>query len=287
MNLKYLFFILSIPLFLLGLSGCSQESEFAVDEQDVVLVEVDGTPVTLPMLEFLMEARGVNEDQPEQMRELLDELIRLQAMASAADREGISDRAKVRAERRIKDIEVRYVRYLEDFQLENPISDSEIRAAYREQVRRAGDQRYRIEAVGYESQGEALQALMDIAEDEITFETLAERAESGGRPVIRPDWVDASQLPPEFAAALNSTEVDSVVDSPLAMDRRWLVARVLETESLDAPPLEEVREGIRRTLVRQRNQGLIDEMFEAARITPMLPLDDADEVGEDNGASDE
>lgn len=287
MKFKQLIHISILPAFLLALGGCSQETEFAVDDEDVVLVEVDGTPVTLPMLEFLMEARGVSEDQPEQMRELLDELIRLQAMANAADQEGISERAPVRAERRIKDIEVRYVRYLEDFQREHPVSDSDIRSAYQEQVERAGDQRYRIEAVGFEAQGEAQQALKRLAEGTATFEVLAEQAESDGRSVLRPDWIDASQLPPDFAAALDATEVDAVVDAPLVMDRRWLVARVLETESLEPPPLDEVREGIRRTLVRQRNQALIEEMFEAAQITPMLPLDEADEVNPDDGASDE
>lgn len=280
MKPRRLIYIVIIPLALvLVLSGCSQESEFAVTEDDVVLVEVDGAPVTLPMLEFLMEARGVDEDQPEQMRELLDELIRLQAMANAADREEISERPRVRAERRIKDIEVRYVRYLEDFQREHPVSDSDIRAAYQEQVKRVGDRRYRIEAVPYDSQGEALQALADVAEGSTVFETLTERAEADGRPVVRPDWVDASQLPSDFATALTATGAEAVVDAPLAMDNRWLVARVLETESLEPPPLEEVREGIRRTLVRQRNQGLIEEMFDAAEITPMLPLEEADGSG--------
>src|SRR6056297_942360 len=136
----FMFFLLAA----VGGCGDSEGDYRLVTDDDVLLVEVDGAPVTLPMLEFLMEVRGVDEEDTEGMRELLDELIRLRAVANRAAEEQVSTKPRVRAERMVKDIEVQYVRYLEHFQAGNPISDDEIEAVYQAQLERAG-RRYQIE----------------------------------------------------------------------------------------------------------------------------------------------
>lgn len=273
---------LLILLFLSGfLAGCnSNVADPLMSEEDVVLVEVDGRPVTLPMLEFLMEARGVTEQDTDQMRELLDELIRLRAMANAAEFEGISARPKVRAERMIKDIEVQYVRYLEHFQSENPIGDAEIQQVYRQQVERAGDLQYRLETIQFERQVDALSALTAIEDGESDFEQQLVLANEAGRAVGRPNWIDRSQVPDDVSQALAGVSEGDTLSALLPYQDQWLIARVLETQALELPTLDQVSEGIRRTLAREQNQLLIDDVFEAANIVPMLPL-------EENGPAEE
>ncbi|MDT8408215.1 MAG: peptidylprolyl isomerase [Wenzhouxiangellaceae bacterium] len=246
-----------------------------MSDDDVVLVEVDGRPVTLPMLEFLMQARGVAEDDNQGMRDLLDELIRLRVMANAAEEENISNRPEVRAERLIKDIEVQYIRYLEQFQRDHPVSDADIRAAYQRQLQAAGDRRYRLETIAFASQSAAIKGLDAAGQDASSFDAQIEAAGSEGRVVQRTDWIDGSQVPAGFGQAMAATEVGQVVDALLPFQGEWLVVRIAESQTLEPPAFDEVREAIRRTLNRQRNQALIDEMFEAADIKPMLPLDDA------------
>ncbi|MEM1080663.1 MAG: peptidylprolyl isomerase [Pseudomonadota bacterium] len=250
--------------------------------EDVVLVEVDGRPVTLAMLEFLMESRGVSEDDPEQMRQLLDELIRLRAMANAAEAEGVSTDPKVRAERMIKDIEVQYVRYLEHFQEQNPITDAEIQQVYSQQVQRAGTVRYRLQTIVFDQQSVAVESLNGLLDGTVSFDQEIERAETDGRAVLSPNWVDRSQVPAEVSAALAQTAAGEPVGALMPYQDQWVVARVLETQANTIPSLEEVREGIRRTLAREQNQLLIDDRFDSADIVPMLPLDDA-AVDDDNG----
>lgn len=271
--MKYKFLILLV--FFSLLVGCDTNSgDPLMSEEDVVLVEVDGRPVTLPMLEFLMEARGVTEQDTDQMRELLDELIRLRAMANAAEREGISDRPKIRAERMIKDIEVQYVRYLEHFQSENPIGDAEIQQVYRQQVERAGDLQYRLETIEFDQQADALSALTAIEDGESDFEQQLALANQAGRTVGRPNWIDRSQVPDDVAQALAGSVQGDTLSTLMPYQDQWLIARVLETQDLQLPTLGEVSEGIRRTLAREQNQLLIDDTFESANIVPMLPLEE-------------
>src|SRR6056297_2061116 len=207
----FMFFLLAA----VGGCGDSEGDYRLVTDDDVLLVEVDGAPVTLPMLEFLMEVRGVDEEDTEGMRELLDELIRLRAVANRAAEEQISSREKVRAERMVKDIEIQYVRYLEHFQAENPISDEQLRAVYDAQVERAGDRRYQIETVEFSGQAPALEQLDALRAGEITFQQAIDQATAENRVARRTDWVDASQVPVDFAAVLAETDAGEVVESLL------------------------------------------------------------------------
>lgn len=267
--------ILILFIFSSLIVGCdSNSADPLMSEDDVVLVEVDGRPVTLPMLEFLMETRGVTEQDTDQMRELLDELIRLRAMANAAEREGVSDRPKVRAERMIKDIEVQYVRYLEHFQTENPVGDAEIQQVYRQQVERAGGLQYRLETIQFDSQAGALAALTAIEDGASDFEQQLALANETGRTVGRPNWIDRSQVPDDVSQALATASEGDTLSALLPYQDQWLIARVLDTQELELPTLDEVSEGIRRTLTREQNQLLIDDVFETANIVPMLPLEE-------------
>jgi len=272
--------VIALYVFLLALlGGCGNSEEHSarglMDADDVVLVEVDGAPVTLPMLEFLMEVRGIDEQDAEGMRELLDELIRIRAVANRAAEEQISNQQRVRAERMVKDIEIQYVRYLEHFQDNNPISEAEIRAVYEAQLERAGDRRFQIETIEFPEQAPALAQLDALQAGDMTFDQAIAQSSDEGRIARRTDWIDASQVPADFASVLAGTGAGDVVDSLLPYQGQWLIVRVAAVDALAPPSLDEVREGIRRTLVRQQTQSMIEQTFERSEITPMLPLEDA------------
>jgi len=271
-----------ITAVLSGCGGTDNERDIAgmlVADDDVVLVEVDGAPVTLPMLEFLMEIRDVDEEDTEGMRKLLDELIRLRAVANRAAEEKISTRKRVRAERMVKDIEVQYVRYLEHFQQENQVLEEEIRSVYQAQLERAGDRRYKLEMIEFDQQTDALGQLDALRQGSLNFRAALERADAAGRVARRTDWIDASQVPPDFAELLNETAAGTVVDALLPYQDQWLIVRVAEIDALDPPALDEVREGIRRTLAREQTQAMIERTYDQAEITPMLPMEDAPSDG--------
>ncbi len=280
---------LLVPVAML-LAACSDDDDARwVHEDDVVLVEVGGEPVTKAMLEVVMENGGVTEDDTERMRELLDGLIRLQVVANAAEQQGLSDEAKVRAERRIADLRVQNVRFLDRYREDNPVTEGDIQRAYREQVERSGQARYRIEAVPFEQQSEALAALDAVENGERDFADVVAVAEASGATVVRPDWIDLSQVPASFAESLEQADAGAVLPVPQAMGDSWLAVRVLEIEDLEPPPLADVREGIRRTLTARQGEALVEELFQGADIVPMLPMTTAEpDVDADaDGDSDE
>ncbi len=274
MKYKYLFFI-AISLFALAACQSSApEPESPVGEDEVVLVLVDGQPITLPMLEYTMEARGISEDDHDAMRSALDELIRLQAVANEARSSGLADQPRVKAHQRLRSLEALQMHYVEQLAQEQPISDAEIETAYRAQIERAGQRQYQIETIVYTNQPAVLTALESIEEGSADFEALARQARANGLAVDEPLWVDLSQLPPDIGSLLQEAESGAVLSLPLQTPQGWRLVRLSDTRRLQPPPLEQVRQGIVRSLARERVNARVDELYEASEITPMLPLED-------------
>jgi len=272
--------IVLATVMLVACDGSGSGSEQS-GEDEVVLVEVDGSPVTLSMLERVMEARDVEETEHERMRELLDELIRTQAVANAARAERLADTPEVRAELRLGEMQTLYRHYLDRALSTQAPSEQDIREVYDAQLARSGDTQYRIEVIGYEEQARALQAITRIEDGEVDYSGLRAEAEATGLSVDEPGWIDRSQVPEEFADLLVETDQGSVVPRPLESSRGWFVVRVAEKRELQAPDFEQVREGIARSLQQQRRQALVESLYDQAEITPMLPLEEADAEAEE------
>ncbi len=262
------------------LSGCNTQSHDSplIHEDDTILVLVDGHPVTLPMLEYMMASRGVAEEDHAGMRDLLEELIRLRAVSNAARQEGMDQEAPVRARRLISDLESLQLRYFDQVYHDHPVTEEDIEAVYYTQLERAGDRQFKVETILYGDQSEALSQLVRVEDGETTFAELIASARATGLPVDEPLWVDRSQMPDDIAALLSDTGEGDVVGLPLQTPQGWRVLRVTETRPIIVPDLEEVREPIARHLVRQRIEALVEDLYDAAEVTPMLPLD---EVGND------
>lgn len=270
----------SYPLLILLplLAACGQQpgDDAQSDDERVVLVEVDGTPVTLAMLERTMEARGVDEDDHERMRELLDELIRMQVVANAAREEGLPAESDVQAELQLAEVQTLYRNYINRAQRAEPVSDADIRDVYEAQLEQSGDTQYRIEIIAHAEQAPVLRAIRRIGEGEVDYGEVREEAESAGLRVEQPGWIDRSQVPEDFAVALEETQPGDIVPQPLEGGGSWHLVRLLDTRPIETPAIEEVREGIARTLLQRQREALIDSLFDQAEITPMLPLEEAD-----------
>ncbi len=273
--MKYNYLILLLSLFLIACGNQGSES-VDTDTETVVLVEVDGTPVTLSMLEVAMEARGVSENDHEAMRELLDELIRMQVVANAARGQGLDRNPKVRAQLRLAELQTLYRHYLERAQRGKSISEQDIRDVYAAQLQRSGDTQYRIEIIGYDNQTRALKAIERVQEGAVDYAALRTEAQAAGLMVDEPGWIDRSQVPEDFAALLVEAGTGEIVPQPLENPRGWLVVRVSDKRDLQVPPFEQVRDGIARSLAQQQGQTLVESLYDQAEITPMLPLEQAD-----------
>ncbi|MGY6554550.1 MAG: peptidylprolyl isomerase [Wenzhouxiangella sp.] len=246
-----------------------------IHDDDIILVEVDGQAISLPMLEYMMRQRGVSEEDHDGMRAIMDELIRLRVVASAAEREGLADEPEVRAARMLRDLEALRIRYFTHIFEAFPVTDEDVQRVYEAQVARAGDRQFAFDSLLFATQSQALLALAALEDGEAGFDAMADSESFRVVAADRLGWVDRSQLGEEIAAALTDLELGEIIGVPLQTEQGWRVLRLAEERPLEAPPLESVREGISRQLVRQRLEAVVEDLYDAAQITPMLPLEPA------------
>lgn len=270
------------------LAGCGQNgapsSARYISPEDQVLLEVDGAPVTIEMLEFMMANRGIGEDDQAGMQVLLDELVRLQVVANEAQATGLADEPELRARRAIRDLEALQMAYFDAVYRREPITDEAILAAYQDQLARSGDYQYRLETVAFPTQNDAMRQIVGLLDtDQGSDEQAADSAgawgetQSAGQTSPATDWIDRSQLPERLRPELAEAQVGQVLSLPLPApgNDRWLVARISDRRAFEAPPLEELREGIARSLVRQRITAAVDALYDQADIVPVLPATEA------------
>jgi parvulin-like peptidyl-prolyl isomerase len=278
--MKYKLLII-ISLFLL--TACQNSNESAgqsglIHDDDVLLVLVDGEPISLPMLESVMEARGISEDDEEAMRGVLEELIRMQAVANAAEASGMSEEPRMRAMRQLRNLEVIWANYLDRLAQNDPVTEEEVRQVYAAQAEQTGGQQYQVETVVYVDQPTILTDLARLERGEASYEELLAESRSAGRVIDQPLWVDLSQLPPEIATLLSEAAPGDVLSVPLQTPQGWRLVHLTDVRDFEPPPLESVREGIVQTIRRQRMNDHVEALYDAAEITPMLPMEAADEA---------
>lgn len=274
--------LIVLVVFVAFLASCGQgKHEFAAGGDQVVLVEVDGVPITLDMLERAMEAQGVEADDHERMSAVFDELVGIQVVANAARREGVDRQARVQAALRLAEIRTLYANYISTALSDDGLTEQDARDIYEQQRKLSGDSQYRIAIIGYPSQGRALQALDAIEDGQLDYEQLQLEAGNENLPVDEPGWIDQSQVPETFAQKMKSATAGDVVPVPLNDGSAWYVVRVLETRELQPPPFEQVKAGIMQSMRQQQRQSLTETLMEQADIKPMLPLEDAPVSGKD------
>lgn len=255
MFLKRLLIILG--LFSL-LSGCSGEG---TDLSVPSLATVDGVPITRTLLNVYLEQQGITDPTPEQSGEALNNLIQLFAVSNAAREEDRLQSPKLMAELELQHRRLLFERYAEDYVQRYPTSDDELRKQYQETVANTGGLEYRLETLIFPDEQQALSSILSVQDDESLYTQL--RAGTHAEVL---DWVELSRMPGEYAQAIRNTPVGGIAPVPLPSPQGWRLVKVLETRPFDAPSFEEVRDGMRRDLNRQKVEAWTSRLRENADV---------------------
>jgi parvulin-like peptidyl-prolyl isomerase len=253
-----------------------------------VLAVVDGQPISVQRLRDEMALRGGDEAfaTPAQRRALLDEIIRVEVLASNARKEGYADRPDVR---RTMD-QLLADRYAHDA-IDEPLSgltvtDGEIEAYYRAHpaeftLRRTArvavialhvpsdataEQREAVRQRAQEARTQALAqpqgaAFGDLA---MAYSDDAATRERGGEIGWVTDASDQPHLDPAVMAAIFASHGEADVPPLIETPSGFYVVRCLERRPGAMRPLSEVREAIRQQLIRQARADRAAKLYAAA-----------------------
>lgn len=248
--------LLLLPAVLLIACGGDESVVAQVSTADAVAT-VNGKPITQGQLDVYARRRSGQGS----MEDMINDLISIELLAQAAERDGTHLDAAVTAElvaHRAATLAQAVVRARLDA---NPISDEQVEAEF---------ERFTSEDLGEELnarhilvQDEALARQLIAQLDEgADFADLAREhsqdgsAESGGDL----GWFDQAMMVEPFGATAAALAIGAYTTEPVQTRFGWHVIKLDDRRRADAPPLEEIRDEIVGFLQAQMIEAWVNEL---------------------------
>lgn len=252
----------TLPLALLAvalLAGCGQQDTASstatgaiVNAPDGPLVaSVNGEILTEPMLVTFARGRGLDPAVPAQRAQALDALVENVLLAQDGIARGLTGRPDVQAELALVHVQQLSGRALSDVRAQLEVTDAQVEQYYRQEAERAGDTEWRIEHILFADAASAQAAIDEALEPGAEFAALMAAHATSALQARELGWSNATQLPAEMVAALKQLGDGEVAPVPVSTQHGFHVLRRAESRPFVPPPLEQVKEGARRTLVER------------------------------------
>jgi peptidyl-prolyl cis-trans isomerase C len=260
---------LTVTLFVFLLSPLHIMAAEAPDTADVrnhVIAVVNGKELTLEDFNAFISTR-IGERQTslnaQQINALFSEYINRELVYQDAVKKGWDEAPEVvsAVENHRRNI---VARYAFNQLLQNPVAQDEIEKAYRElkPVREyrlshilTPDESTAREVIGALGAGKPF---ADLAREKSIDSTAAQGGEIG--------WISADQLSPALRDAAASLRPGGYAREPVKTEFGWHVLRLDESRIVPVPPIEEVRDDLRRQLANRNIARYISELREAGKI---------------------
>lgn len=268
--------LLAIALAVL-LTGCRAEpaaapgggegpaTPLAVSGAAEVVARVDGVAIDRRWLEALARGRGLDLQDPAQHAQLLDELVEYVVLVEAGRRDPALADPAVRAEIELNALSARASAVMARIAAVEDPGEAALRAEYESQRQINGALEYQVSHLLFADEAVAREAAAALAAGQ-SFPALRAAYGDRVRPPVELGWLKLGQLPEGLAGALRDLQPGSTTAEPVQSSYGWHLLHLDGTRPFEAPPFEQVREGIRRMLIAQASRARVDALKAAARI---------------------
>lgn len=233
-----------------------------VNDQKITLGDVQRAATTLPP-----EARQL---QPAVIIPLLiNQLIDQKAIQIQADKAGLASKPAVKAAMEAAANNVLQNAYLEE-QVAPKLTDDALKAYYQEHyASKKPEEEVHARHILVDSEAKA-QGIIRQLNKGADFAKLASRLStdkaSGGTNGGDLGWFKRGDMIPDFSNAAFSMKSGTITQKPVHTQYGWHVIQVLGTRTAPVPSFEQVRDQIRRDLIRQEVRKVVEAAEKQARI---------------------
>ena len=247
------------------LAGCAVE-EPAAPAADLgeVVVTVDGQAVYAPMLDFYARSR-VQKDAAdltaEERESLVDELIQLRLIATAAETADTLTDSSLLAELELQRLQLIARRQIASHLENNPPTDAELQAAYEANLEQFAGTQYKARHILLEAEDEATDVIAEL-EQGVDFQELARTRSTGPSGPNGGDlgWFEADRMVPPFAAAVRTMEPGTFSELPVQTRFGWHVILLEERSDARAPGLDAVRSDVTQLVEQEKVEGYLEAL---------------------------
>ncbi|HQR47993.1 MAG TPA: peptidylprolyl isomerase [Steroidobacteraceae bacterium] len=230
---------------------------------------VNGKPITAEQFSVFVEAvtgKPGTDLPPEQKSQMLDQLINMELASQAAEKEGLQNDAATKARIALLTMQVLAQAGTEKYLKAHPVSDSEVKAEYDEQVAKMPmEYKARHILVDSKEQAEAIIKQLDAGAD---FAKLAAKdsKDPSGKNGGDLGWFSLQSMVKPFSDAVAALKKGEITQQPVQTQYGWHVIQLEDTRTPTAPAFDDVKQQVKTLAERKKLQAYLDELRKTAKI---------------------
>ena len=230
---------------------------------------VNGKPIPASKVDQVVKqvvAQGKGTDGPQLRDAIKKDLIGREVLIQEADKQGMGNRADVKAALDNARQSIIINAMLADYVKKNPVKDADIKAEYDKYKSQVGSTEYHARHILVKTEDEA-KAIIVKLKGGAKFEDLAKgsldgSAANGGDL----DWASPASYVPEFSKAMVALKKGEVTQTPVKSQFGYHVIKLEETRPAKVPAFDEVKQQVAEQLQQRKLAAFREELMAKAKI---------------------
>jgi peptidyl-prolyl cis-trans isomerase C len=262
------------------LAACQQGGKDAAKPADKpdpaadVVATVDGATLTRGTFDFYVKAatgKSSGDLSPEQRQEALDSLVRMQLVASQAQKDGLDKDKEIAAALDLSRLDVLQrglqAKYLKD----KAPTDQELRAEYETQVSQMPRTEFRARHILVQTEAFANDVMARLKKGQ-KFEAVAAKESLDSSKERGGDlgWFSPATMVKPFADAVMALKKGETTPAPVQTQYGWHIIRLDDTREVQPPPFDQVKAQLSQVVLAKKFKGYSDELLKTAKVEKKL-----------------
>lgn len=238
-----------------------------------VVEVVNGEPVSQEMLEaFAASRRNFDLSKPALRDRALKQLADFVLLEQAAKKAGYLNSPEFTAAVELARLQSIAQATMRKFGDPAQLDDSAVRAEYERQYASNGVRDYNFDQMTFASRDAAAKVVAEVSGAKTFAQVMqAHRTDADVRATRNFPKARSTQLPADIAAALALLKPDGTTTEPMEVQQGWAVLHLVAANAVVAPPYDQVKENIRRSLARRKAEERLMALRADAKITDLVP----------------
>jgi peptidyl-prolyl cis-trans isomerase C len=262
----------SVATAFLVLAACAQKGAAPVGSAPPAkpLATVNGEPLTAAQFELFSKAvsgKASSELNASQRAQALDTLVRAEAVAQQAEKEGLDKQGDAPPSLALARLQILEQAAMANFLKDHKATDAELKAEYDTQVAAMPKTQYKARHILVKTKEEADQMIAELKKG-AKFEKLAADHSLDGSKTNGGDlgWFSPGNMVKPFADAVAALKKGQTTPAPVQTEFGWHVIRLDDTRETTAPAFDTVKDRLVQIVEAKKFKAYGDGLVSVAKV---------------------
>lgn len=231
---------------------------------------VNGTaiPQSLANLFIQNEVANGQQDSPELRNAVRENLIMRELIIQDAKKAGLDKNPNIQAQMKLAEQSVLIRAFEEVFASRNPVTEAELKEAYKQVSANAPKEEVKMRLMGFDSEAKAKDAISKL-DSGTSFASLAAQSDDPGLKANGGDlgWGNPNALPKPLADMANKLGKGKNSAAPIQVNKLWFVLQVEDRRTAEAvAPFDQIKGQLAQAIQAERFQQYLAKQRAGAKI---------------------